>query len=209
MVLGVMFKQPDVGTSILYFLVLGIMLFVAGLPKKILMILGGVLIGGGFGAFFLFHHVHERIMDFFKPLDPFSQVGYAVNAIRQGGLFGMGDEAFAAENLPMAENDFVYAALVEDFGAIAGCVLLFLFILVIKRLINAANQARDKFVLYVITGTTALFSVQVCLNLATTLHIMPPKGMTLPFISFGGSSFLGFCLLFGFTLALIREDKWK
>jgi cell division protein FtsW len=74
---------------------------------------------------------------------------------------------------------------------------------------HAAVAARDKFVLYVITGTTALFAFQICLNLATTLHIMPPKGMTLPFISFGGSSFMGFCLLFGFTLALIREDKWK
>ena len=209
MVLGIMFKQPDVGTSILYFLVLGIMLFVAGLPKKILVILGGVLAGGGTIAFFTWHHVHERIMDFFNPLQPLSQVWYSVNAIRQGGLLGMGDEAFAAENLPMAENDFVYAALVEDFGAIAGCLLLFLFILVIKRLINSAIQARDKFVLYVITGTTALFSVQICMNLATALNMMPPKGMTLPFISYGGSSFLGFCLLFGLTLALIREDKWK
>ena len=209
MCLGIMFRQPDVGTSILYFLVLGIMLFVAGLPKKIVAILFGIFACGGIGAFFLFHHVHERIMDFLKPLDPLSQVGYAVNAIRQGGLFGMGDEAFAAENLPMAENDFVYAALVEDFGALAGCALLFLFVLVIKRLMKAASNARDKFVLYVITGTTALFAMQICLNLATTLHIMPPKGMTLPFISFGGSSFLGFCLLFGLTLALIREDKWK
>lgn len=209
-VLGVMFKQPDVGTSILYFCVLGTMLFVAGLPKKILVILGGVLACGGLMAFFLFNHVHERITDFFfKPLDPHTQVGYAVNAIRQGGLFGMGDEAFAAENLPMAENDFVFAALVEDFGALAGCALLFLLVLVIKRLIDSAKSAQDKFVLYVVTGTTALFSVQACMNLATTLHIMPPKGMTLPFISFGGSSFLGFCLLFGFTLALIREDKWK
>ncbi|MBP9999118.1 MAG: FtsW/RodA/SpoVE family cell cycle protein [Proteobacteria bacterium] len=207
--LGIMFKQPDVGTSMLYFLVLGIMLFVAGLPKRIVAILGGILVGGGTLAFFLWHHVHERIMDFFQPLDPLSQVGFAVNAIRQGGLFGMGDEAFAAENLPMAENDFVYAALVEDFGALAGCLLLVLFIMVIKRLMQSAASARDKFVLYVITGTTALFSVQICLNLATTLHVMPPKGMTLPFISFGGSSFLGFCLLFGMTLALIREDKWK
>ena len=209
MVLGIIFNQPDVGTSILYFLVLSTMLFVAGLPKKILVILGGVLAGGGIGAFLFWRHVHERIMDFFQPLNPLSQVGLAVNAIRQGGLFGMGDEAFAAERLPMAENDFVYAALVEDFGAIAGCALLVLFLLVIKRLMHAASAARDKFVLYVITGTTALFATQICLNLATTLNIMPPKGMTLPFISFGGSSFMGFCLLFGLTLALIREDKWK
>lgn len=210
MVIGIMFKQPDIGTTILYFSVLGAMLFVAGLPKKWLAILGGIFVGGGFCAFLFWNHVHERVMDFlFKPLDPTSQVGYAVNAIRQGGLFGMGEEAFAIERLPMAENDFVFAALVEEFGALAGCLLLWLFVKVIKHLISAAENARDKFVLYAITGTTALFSFQICLNLATTLHIMPPKGMTLPFISFGGSSFLGFCLLFGFILALIREDKWR
>lgn len=209
MVVGIMFKQPDVGTTILYCVVLGIMLYVAGLPKKICAILGGIFVGGGFGAFLFHPHVHNRILEFFGPLDPRSQVGFAVNAIKQGGLLGMGDEAFVAENLPMAEDDFVYAALVEDFGAVFGGILLLIFVLVIRQLVNAAKQAHDKFVLYVITGTVALFAVQICLNLATTLHIIPPKGMTLPFISFGRTSFLGFCLLFGLTMALIREDKWK
>jgi len=206
---GIMFFHPDFGTSVLYFAVLGIMLIVAGLPKRIIGIMFGLGVLGGIGAFFLHPHVHKRVMDFFGVLDPTSQVGLAVNAIRQGGLFGMGDEAFAAENLPMAENDFVFAALVEDFGAIMGCALLVLILLVIRRLKNAATQAHDKFVVYAITGAMALFSVQVCMNLATTLHMMPPKGMTLPFISFGGSSFLGFCLLFGLILALIRQDKWQ
>ena len=116
---------------------------------------------------------------------------------------------FVTIGIDNRENDFVFAALVEDFGAIMGCALLVLILLVIRRLKNAAAQAHDKFVVYAITGAMALFSVQACMNLATTLHMMPAKGMTLPFISFGGSSFLGFCLLFGLILALIRQDKWQ
>ena len=69
--------------------------------------------------------------------------------------------------------------------------------------------SRDKFVFYAVGGTAALFGIQVFINMVSTLHILPPKGMTLPFISYGGSSLVGFCLLFGMVLAIVREDKWK
>lgn len=208
--LAVLFSQPDIGTSILYFSVFGIMLFMAGLPRIICVALGGILGLGAVAAFIVKPHVHRRVMDFlFAPLDPQTQVGYSVSAIRQGGLFGMGDEAFAKEHLPDAHTDFIYAAIAEDFGAIVACMLLVLLVLVLKRLTTDALRARDPFVFYATGGAAALFGVQICINLATTLHIMPPKGMTLPFISSGGSSFLGFCLLFGMILAIVREDKWK
>ena len=145
----------------------------------------------------------------FEPLDPRSQVGLSIATVRQGGLFGMREEAFAKEYLPDAHTDFIFATLVEDWGAIAACGLLVLFFLIIRRLMLTAATTRDRFVFYAICGTTAMFATQICINLATTLGMMPPKGMTLPFISSGGSSFLGYCLLFGFILALIREDKWK
>jgi cell division protein FtsW len=208
-ILLILFMQPDVGTTMLFLIVVGIMLFVAGLPNKIWMPLAGLAASVG-GLAFLFHtHVHNRVMAFFKPLDPKSQVGLSISTIRQGGLFGMRDESFAKESLPDAHTDFIFATLVEDWGAIAACVLLLLFVLIIKRLITTALTVRDRFVLYAVTGATALFATQICINLATTLHMMPPKGMTLPFISSGGSSFLGYCFLFGLVLALIREDKWK
>jgi cell division protein FtsW len=121
----------------------------------------------------------------------------------------MRDEAFAKEYLPDAHTDFIFATLVEDWGAIVACGLLVLFFLIIRRLMLTATTTRDKFVFYAICGTTAMFATQICINLATTLGMMPPKGMTLPFISHGGSYFLGYCLLFGMVLALIREDKWK
>lgn len=205
----VLFKQPDIGTLMLYSAVTGCMLFIAGLPLKICAILGTGVVAGAIGAFFLLHHVHERVVDFFQPLDPNTQVGYSIHSIRQGGLVGMGDEAFMTEKLPMAESDFVYAALVEDFGAILACIMLCLMLYIINRLIHDARGARDPFVFYATSGAALLFAFQIAINLATTLNLMPPTGITLPFISFGGSSFFSFCLLFGMIFAIIREDKWK
>ena len=209
LVLLILFRQPDIGTTLLFMAVVGTMLFIAGLPRKIWLPLFGVFGGVGFLAFLFAPHVHRRVLEFFKPLDPTTQVGYSVNAIRQGGLFGMGDEAFAKELLPDAHTDFIFAALAEDWGAILACGLLVLLLIVIRRLTVTAMSARDTFVFYAVGGTTALFATQICINLATTLGLMPPKGMTLPFISSGGSSFLGYCLLFGMILAIVREDKWK
>ncbi len=208
-VLLILFMQPDVGTTLLFVTVVGIMFYIAGLPNKIWVpMVGGVGLLG-FLAFLFHSHVRNRVLAFFQPLDPRSQVGLSISTIRQGGLFGMGDESFAKESLPDGHTDFIFATLAEDWGAIAACGLLVLFLLIIRRLITTALTVRDRFVLYAICGATALFATQVCINLATTLRLMPPKGMTLPFISSGGSSFLGYCLLFGLILALIREDKWK
>ena len=81
--------------------------------------------------------------------------------------------------------------------------------MVLRRLIVNATAARDKFVFYATGGAAALFGTQVCINLMSTLHLFAPKGMTLPFISYGGSSLLSFCLLFGMIMAIVREDKWK
>ena len=89
------------------------------------------------------------------------------------------------------------------------CLLLVLLLLVLKRLVVDATNARDRFVFYAAGGTVALFGAQVCINLMSTLHLFAPKGMTLPFISYGGSSLLSYCILFGMILAIVREDKWS
>ena len=82
-------------------------------------------------------------------------------------------------------------------------------VLVINSLVNHAIHAKDRFVVYAITGTMALFGGQVCFNLMTALELFMNKGMTLPFISYGGASFVAFCVLFGIVLALVREDTWN
>lgn len=208
-VLLVVFKHPDFGTAILYLAVLTIMLFVAGLPWIFVPVFGvGALTMLGV-AFMTMPHVHKRFIAFFTGDGGMMQVNKSVDTLRNGGLLGAGDDSFVKQGLPDAHTDFIFAVIVEDLGALVGCVLLFTLFYVLKRLIVSATKAKDLFVLYTIGGTAALFGVQVCINMMTTLGLFPPKGMTLPFISYGGSSLLSYCVLFGFVLALIREDKWK
>ena len=201
--------HPDLGTSILYFSVLAAMVFMAGLPMFIVPILLGMVGCVGIFAFMTMSHVHNRIMAFITGTGDTYQVRQSVQSIQHGGLLGRGDDSFVKQSLPDAHTDFIFAAIVEDAGALMGCALLGLLLYVLKRLTTDAMRARDPFVFYAAGGTAALFGTQICINLMSTLPIFAPKGMTLPFISYGGSSFIAFCLLFGMILAIVREDKWK
>ncbi len=205
----IILKHPDLGTSILYFSVLSAMLFMAGLPLFVVPILIGALGLVGVFAFFTMSHVHNRVISWATGAGDTYQVRQSIDSIRHGGLLGSGDDAFVKQSLPDAHTDFIFAAIVEDVGAIIACGLLGLLLYVLKRLTADAMDARDPFVFYAAGGAAALFGTQVCINMMSTLHIFAPKGMTLPFISYGGSSFVAFCLLFGMILALVREDKWK
>lgn len=208
-VLGIQFWHPDFGTLVLYLATLFVMLVLAGLPGKWI----ASMIGMGAGLFAIgitfLTHVRARTFALFAPVDPHSQIGFALRAIRNGGLFGAGEKAHVVENLPMAESDFVLSVICENFGAILSCGLIVLLGGVFWRLLHQSKYARDDFVSNAIAGTAAMFGIQVCINLASTLRIIPAKGMTLPFISHGGSSFVAYSLLFGMVLALMREDKWK
>lgn len=208
-VLVIILTHPDVGTSLLYLGVLVSMLLIAGLPWSVFC---GLIAAGGGMLVFAYHtmsHVHNRIDAMLTGTGDTYQVTQSVQSIQHGGLFGRGDDAFIKQSLPDAHTDFIYAAIVEDLGAIMACLLLGLLVYVLKLLVTDALNARDKFVFYAVGGTAALFGIQSCINLISTLHLFAPKGMTLPFISYGGSSLVGFCLLFGMVLAIVREDKWK
>lgn len=205
----IILKHPDLGTSILYFSVLSAMMFMAGLPLFVVPILIGALALVGVFAFFTMSHVHNRVISWATGAGDTYQVRQSIDSIRHGGLLGSGDDAFVKQSLPDAHTDFIFAAIVEDVGAIIACGLLGMLLYVLKRLTTDAMDARDPFVFYAAGGAAALFGTQVCINMMSTLHIFAPKGMTLPFISYGGSSFVAFCLLFGMILAVVREDRWK
>ena len=205
----IILRHPDFGTSILYFAVFSGMIFMAGLPLVIVPALLGLVCMVGLFAFFTMSHVHNRIISWISGTGDTYQVRQSIQSIQHGGLLGSGDDAFVKQSLPDAHTDFIFAAIAEDWGAIMACALLGLLLYVLKRLMTDAMKARDPFVFYAAGGAATLFGTQVCINLMSTLHIFAPKGMTLPFISYGGSSFVAFCLLFGMILAVVREDKWK
>lgn len=207
--LVVIFRHPDVGSTMLYLGVLICMLLIAGLPW---VAFGGMVAAGGGVltiAYYTMTHVRDRINTLLTGSGNNYQVSRSVQSIRHGGFFGSGDNAFVKEGLPDAHTDFIYAAIVEDLGAILAVIMLCLLVYVLKLLVTDAMGARDKFVFYAVGGTAALFGIQCCINLVSTLGLFAPKGMTLPFISYGGSSLVGFCLLFGMVLAIVREDKWR
>ncbi len=204
----VIFRHPDIGTAALYVAVLFVMLLVSGFPLKWLPGFMGFVFGGMALAALTNSHVRARAMHIFD-VEPGSQVWFSLNSIRHGGLFGSGDEAYVKDVLPESTNDFVYSAISEDWGAIAACALVIVLFFVFNNLINHAIHAKDRFVVYTLSGAAALFAGQVCFNLMTALHLFFNKGMTLPFVSYGGVSFISFCILFGIVLALIREDTWN
>ena len=204
----IIFRHPDVGNSLLYVCVLFVMLFVAGFPWKMLPGMLGVLALMGAAAFTFMPHVRARAAQMFE-VAPRTQVWYSLNSIKHGGLFGSGDESYVKDVLPESTNDVVYSAIAEDWGAIGACLLVVLLFLILNNLIKHAIYAKDDFVIYAITGAAALFGGQICFNLMTALHLLINKGMTLPFVSYGGVSFVTYCVLFGMILALIREDTWN
>ena len=203
------FNHPDFGTAVLYLAVFCAMVFIAGLPLVLIPAFAGVGILMLVVAFFTLGHVQRRIIAFFTGTGDTYQVDNSVDSIRHGGLLGSGDDAFVTQYSPDVHTDFTFAAIAEHVGAIMACGLLVLLFFVFRRLITNATNARELFVLYATGGTAALFGTQICFNMLTTLNLFAPKGMTLPFISYGGSSLLAYCLLFGMILAIVREDKWK
>ena len=184
------------------------MLFVAGFPYKLLPAVFGLLGVMGIAALTFMPHIKNRAAHIFD-IARDTQAWYSINSIRHGGLFGSGEKSYVKDVLPESTNDFVYSAIAEDWGAIIACILVILLFVVLSKLIKHASMVKDDFVVYVVTGAAALFGGQICFNLMTALHLFIDKGMTLPFISYGGVSFIVFCILFGIVLALIREDTWN
>lgn len=199
--------QPDVGMTSVVAAIWGIEFFLAGLPLFLVVAVAFLFMGGIVGAYFTFGHVQIRVDRF---LDPATGEGYqvtrALEAFRNGGLFGRGPgEGRVKEVLPDAHADFIFAVAGEEFGLIACLVMLGLFASIVLRGFSRALQEGDLFIMLASAGLIVQFGLQVIINLASTLNMIPPKGMTLPFVSYGGSSTLALAIGMGMMLALTRE----
>jgi cell division protein FtsW len=202
--LGILLLQPDVGQTMLLVTLCVTMLFLAGLPYYWL----AALAGGGstlaVTAYFLYPHVRERIEQFLNSGG--YQTGLALKAFEAGGVTGVGPGLGTIKyRLPDAHSDFIFAVAGEEFG-IALCILVaILFGVVTIRLLLRAARSRDPFAQLAASGLAIVVAIQAFINMSVSLSILPAKGMTLPLVSYGGSSLLAVALTLGFALGLTRE----
>jgi cell division protein FtsW len=199
--------QPDIGQTALLGLVLAPMLMLSGMALR--WVIGGGLaaIASGFAIYRFYPHARERIDAFLSPGgDSGYQVGRALDAIASGGVFGRGPgEGVIKRSLPDAHADFVYAVAAEEFGLIASLGLIALFGAFAFRGLSRASRLNDPFEQLAAGGLVTLLVAQAAIHIAVNLSLIPAKGMTLPFISFGGSSMIGSALALGFCLSLLRN----
>jgi len=205
LVIGLLLLQPDLGMAAIVLATTGLQLFVAGLPWPIVGAVAGIGAGGAFAAYELFPHVAARVDAYLAPPAEFTQIERALRAVASGGLFGRGPgEGIVKYNLPDAHTDFVYAATAEEFGILACLSIAGLFAFLLVRGLWRAHQAVDRFCQIAAVGLFCQLSLQALVNMAVNLNLVPTKGMTLPFVSYGGSSMLALGIGTGWALALTR-----
>ncbi|HSO43288.1 MAG TPA: FtsW/RodA/SpoVE family cell cycle protein, partial [Rhodospirillales bacterium] len=203
----VLLQQPDVGMTLMVTGVYFVQLFLIGLPFIVVGLLVGLFAGGGVAAYFMYSHVRQRVDNFF---DPSSGEGYqvsrALEAFQAGGLFGRGPgEGRVKQVLPDAHSDFILAVAGEEFGVLLCLLVVALFAFVVLRGFSRTLKDENLFVVLAGSGLLAQFGMQALINMASSIHIIPPKGITLPFISYGGSSTIALAWAIGIVLALTRE----
>ena len=208
LVVGMLVKEPDLGMAAVVAAVWFTQFFLAGL--RLYWVVAGVGCGALAlaGAYFSFSHVALRINQFFDRGDGGDgyQVNRSMEAFVHGGLWGQGPgEGTVKASLPDAHADFVFAVAGEELGLVACLVIVALFAFIVLRGFARMLQEHNFFVVLAATGLFVQFGLQAVINMASTLHLMPTKGMTLPFISYGGSSMLALGLGMGMALALTRR----
>jgi cell division protein FtsW len=199
--------EPDFGQTMLISMVWGTLFFIAGMRMIWVFGLMGVSAAGLFTAYLLVPHVAGRIKRFMDPAsgDTF-QVDMAMESFTHGGWFGLGPgEGTVKRILPDSHTDFVFAVAAEEFGIILCLVLLALFAFIVIRALSRAYASEDLFARFAAAGLAIMFGIQASINMAVNLHLMPAKGMTLPFISYGGSSMVSLAYGVGMLLALTRQ----
>ena len=199
--------QPDFGQTMLITLVWSTLFFVSGLHIVWVGALGVAGMIGVFAAYTFFHHVRERIERFLdKDSGDSFQVFWSQESFRSGGWLGTGPgEGVAKRHLPDAHTDFIFSVTGEEFGVLVCLGLVALFAYIVLRCLKQARRTDDTFSRLAITGLTTLFGLQACINMAVNTQLMPAKGMTLPFVSYGGSSLISLALGMGFLVALTRK----
>ncbi len=205
---GLLILQPDFGQTVLVVLAFAAMLLIYGIPWVLVLGLAGLAVGGMFATYALVPHVASRIDRFLNPDkgDTF-QVDTAISAFQNGGLMGAGPGGGVAKQiLPDAHTDFTFAVVGEEFGFIACLVLMLLFAFIVMRILQRAKLEPDPFPALALSGLGIIFGLQAVINMGVNVSLLPAKGMTLPLISYGGSSLVGVAFSMGMVLAFSRRQ---
>ncbi|MBM3606047.1 MAG: putative lipid II flippase FtsW [Alphaproteobacteria bacterium] len=198
--------QPDFGQASLVLFSWLVMYFVAGAPMFLLLGVAGLALTGGIFAYGASEHFARRINGFLSPeIDPRTQIGYATNAIQEGGFFGVGvGEGTVKWSLPDAHTDFIIAVAAEEYGLVMVLAIIALYCAIVTRSLLRLLKERDPFARIAGTGLACAFGVQALINMGVAVRLLPAKGMTLPFVSYGGSSVIASGIAAGMLLALTR-----
>lgn len=204
---GLLFLQPDIGMLLTVSMIFGVQLFLLGIPLSIVGFLGGVLVSGVVAAYFIFDHVHTRIDRFLNPAKGEAyQVEKSMETLKNAGWFGKGPgEGVVKYELPDAHTDFILAVSAEEFGFIITFVLVAVFAYIVLRGFWLMRGENNLFCQIAVGGLLTQIAFQAIVNMGSTLNLLPTKGMTLPFISYGGSSLVSIGFAFGAILALTKR----
>ena len=198
--------QPDLGMTVIVTAIWAAQIFLAGFPFRLLAVLLVLGIGGIAASYFTFDHVQSRIDRYLNPEsgDTF-QIDKSIEAFQNGGVFGAGPgQGTIKMDLPDAHADFIFAVAAEEMGLILVLVILMIYGFILLRGYNRLMDSNDIFVVLAVGGLLTMFGLQALVHMGSSLHLLPTKGMTLPFISYGGSSLLSMGFSMGVVLALTR-----
>ena len=206
-IVGLLLLQPDFGMAVTVAAVWFVQFFLAGLSLWWVGLSLAATLGLITAAYSIFPHVAKRIDLFNDPLSGASyQVTTSLKAFQQGGLLGKGPgEGVVKGYLPDAHTDFIFAVAAEEFGMLAALAIVGLFSFIVLRGLTRVVREADLFVLLAVAGLLTQFGLQALINMGVTVQLLPAKGMTLPFVSYGGSSLIASALGMGMVLALTRS----
>ena len=211
LVVALLIIQPDFGQACLILFGWGIIYFVAGASFILLAALALMVLAAGSMAYSYSEHFAKRIDGFLSPdIDPRTQLGYATNAIQEGGFFGVGvGEGQVKWSLPDAHTDFIISVAAEEYGLFLVVLIILLFTWIVLASLIRLLKERDAFNRLAGSGLVAMFGIQAIINVGVAVRLLPAKGMTLPFVSYGGSSIIAMGITTGMLLALTRVRPQK
>ncbi len=198
--------QPDFGMTLTLSALWVAQLFVYGLPMFFILAIAILGLIGGVGAYVVFPHVEDRINKFLGSGEKNYQAERSIDAFVNGSLFGQGPgNGVVKKFIPDAHTDFIFAVVGEEYGVISCSIIIVIFAYLITRIVKRALDEEDMFVYLALCGLMMQFTMQVIVNIGVSLKLLPTKGMTLPFISYGGSSMISMAICFGLILAFTKR----